>query len=241
MEMIRNFLKAVGYKFIISEGGSHMSASVFADDAELVFNMSRATVQEMFLEEVDKIPYLGGRGTNMDAALRLVADEVFTLDGFTRQKAPKVLVMLTSGNCNRCREPLSEAVKPLKEAGVSIVTIPIGKNTNRQELEAMSSLPTSQYVIPQDSFTELLNGVFIQKVNTIICSGKPGVCEQVERPESCPETIQFDCEVDVDCPGSEKCCLQGCDKSCVAPVAGKFTCVIFPFSRNFSRFMKHIP
>ena len=51
--MLQNFVKAVGYKFIISETGSHMSASVFAKDAQLIFNLSKATLQETFLDQVN--------------------------------------------------------------------------------------------------------------------------------------------------------------------------------------------
>lgn len=219
-EMMKNFIKAVGYKFIISEKGSHISASVFGDEATLVFNMSKATSQDDFITEADTIPYLGEGGTSIDKVLRLAQNEVFTLEGFSRQNVAKVFVLLTGSNCDTCKEKLEEAVKPLKAAGVHLIIIPIGTRLNLNELQTISSLPSSQFVIPQQSFTELLNGIFIQRVSEMICSGKPGVCVEPPIPKNC-EKIAYNCDVDVDCPSGKKCCLKGCEQKCEAPVTGR--------------------
>lgn len=228
-EMMKNFIKAVGYKFIISEKGSHISASVFGDEATLVFNMSKATSQDDFITEADTIPYLGEGGTSIDKVLRLAQNEVFTLEGFSRQNVAKVFVLLTGSNCDTCKEKLEEAVKPLKAAGVHLIIIPIGTRLNLNELQTISSLPSSQFVIPQQSFTELLNGIFIQRVSEMICSGKPGVCVEPPIPKNC-EKIAYNCDVDVDCPSGKKCCLKGCEQKCEAPV----TACIAPLDLAFA-------
>jgi WAP-type (Whey Acidic Protein) ''four-disulfide core''./von Willebrand factor type A domain. len=218
--MMVNFVKSVGYKFVISETGSHMSASVFGSDATTVFALDKATTQDDFLLVADDIPYLGDTEANIDLALRMVASEVFTLDGFARQKVPKVLVLMTASDCSTCIEPLKDAVEDLKANGVHVITIPIGSFPNQADMDDISSLPLSQYVNPQSSFSELINGVFIQKISSMICSGKPGICEEPPIPENC-ENIVYNCDVDVDCPSDRKCCLKNCEQTCEQPVTGK--------------------
>ena len=218
--MMVNFVKAVGYKFVISEQGSHMSASVFGTDATTVFALDKATTQNDFLLVADDIPYLGDTEANIDLALRTVAGEVFTLEGFSRQKVPKVLVLMTGSDCSTCIEPLSDAVQELKENGVHIITIPIGSKPSQKDMDAISSLPLSQYVNPQNNYNELINGVFIQKISSMVCAGKPGVCEEPPIAENC-ENIVYNCDVDVDCPTNRKCCLKNCQQTCSEPVTGK--------------------
>ena len=228
-EVMKNFVQAVGYKFIISETGSHMSASVFGDEAGLMFTMASATQQEDFLTKVDEIQYVGGLTGRMDKALNMVSNEVFTLDGFARQSVPKVLVMLTASNCDFCNEKLEKAVQPLKEQGVHVVVIPIGNNVKMDEINAMASLPPQEYVLPKASYEELLNGVFIQKVSSIICSGKPGVCKEPPIPEDCPEVVN-ECITDINCPSNRKCCFKDCKASCEPPIAGKIFLQKQPFT-----------
>ena len=49
-----------------------------------------------------------------------------------------------------------------------------------------------------------------------IFAGHAGVCPTTKRPPFCikPKII-YNCQVDTDCQGHEKCCLDPCDKSCV--------------------------
>eukprot|EP00111_Clytia_hemisphaerica_P023393 TCONS_00068905-protein len=227
--MMVNFVKAVGYKFVISETGSHMSASVFGSDATTVFTLDKATTQNDFLLVADDIPYLGDTEANIDLALRMVASDVFTLDGYARQKVPKVLVMLTASDCSTCLEPLSDAVEELKENGVQIITIPIGEKASLADMDAISSLPLNRYVNPQNSYSELINGIFIQKISSMICSGKPGICEEPPIPESCGNIV-YNCDVDVDCPNERKCCLKNCEQTCEQPVTACITAIDLAFA-----------
>lgn len=219
-DYMKNFVKAVGYKFVISDTGSHMSASVFGEDATVVFSLDKATSQDDFIQVASDLPYLGDEESNLDNALRTIQNEVFTLGGFSRQKVPKVLVVLTASDCATCVEDLSDAAKELKSDGVQIITIPIGDRPKQSEIDAISSLPYNQFIHPQATFQELLNGVFIQRISTMICSGKPGVCEEPPLPEEC-ERIVYNCDVDVDCPSARKCCFKNCEKSCEEPVTGR--------------------
>ncbi|XP_047136671.1 collagen alpha-1(II) chain isoform X1 [Hydra vulgaris] len=212
-EFFRNFVRAIGYKFVISETGSHISASVFGSDATMIFNMSKATSQETFLLEVDKLPYLGDQTSNMDKALKYINKEVFTMSGYARQNAPKVVIFLTASNCKTCDEKLSEAVKPLKQNGVQIITIPVSNKVVLEEMYSISSLPSQRYVFPQKHFKEIMTGIFIQKVSEMICSARPGVCDEPSVAEGCAK-INYTCDADARCASGKKCCLKNCVQSC---------------------------
>lgn len=226
---MKNFVKAVGYKFVISETGSHISASVFGEDATIVFSLDQATSQDDFVNVAGGLEYFGDEESNLDNALITIRNEVFTLDGFSRQKVPKVLVVLTASDCSTCIENVGELAKELKKDGIQILAIPIGDRPKQADMDAIASLPYSQFVHPQTTFSELLNGVFIQRISTMICSGKPGVCVEPPLPEEC-ERIVYNCDVDIDCPSARKCCFKNCEKSCTDPVTGSYFIFYLPVS-----------
>ena len=183
--------------------------------------MSKATSQDAFLLEVDNLPFLGDKISRMDKALKLIDKEVFTMSGYSRQNAPKVVIMLTASNCKSCDVKLSEAVKPLKRDGVQVITIPVGGNIILDEMYSISSLPYQNHVFHQGTFLEILNGKYIQRVSEMICSGRPGVCEKPSIPEGC-EKINYTCNADFGCPSGKKCCLKNCIQSCGESLISKF-------------------
>lgn len=222
-DLLRNFIKAIGNKFIISETASHMSASVFGNQAELIFNMSRGTSQDDFTIAVDDIPYLGDARASLDKALELAYKKVFTLEGYSRQNVPKVLVVLTGSNPDGSQSArrLKEAALPLRKLGVKIIMIPIGVQ-QIDGLRAITSLPHNKFFMPQANFGSLLKSpIFIQQVSQMICTSRPGICGKIPDPDECAE-VQTTCEFDVNCPTGEKCCLDGCKLTCEAPKAGNW-------------------
>ena len=212
-----------------------MSASVYGEDATVVFSLDEATTQDDFLLVAEELPYLGDSEANLDRALRMIKDEVFSLDGFARQKVPKMFVILTASDCSTCTESLETAVEDLKKEGVHIITIPIGNKPKLTDMDTISSLPSKEFVFPQTSFTDLLNGYFIQKISSIVCSGKTGACVEPPLPENC-DNIIYNCNVDIDCPDTRKCCFKNCEKTCENPVTGieKFENMKFVRRFNFA-------
>lgn len=165
---IKNFLKALGDKFIVSQPGAHLSVSVFADEAKQMFNFHQGNSKEYFLNQIEKLPHLNKGQSNMDKAVRLASREAFSLRGGTRQGSPKVLVLITAGDCSTCKESLAAAVEPLQNDGVQIVTLAIGNKVNKAELLGISSIPG----LEEKSTSQLINSVLIQKISDAVCRGK---------------------------------------------------------------------
>ena len=173
--MLRNFLKAFADKFVIStraDRGAHLSASVFADNAKVVFDLYKGNSQEEFRRLVDTIPHLRESGSNMDKALRLAKQDIFSLKGGTRQSASKVLILITAGNCAGCKEPLATAVQPIKDGGIQVITLGIGNKVDQADLEKMSDYPTRANLFKRQNIEQLINAVFIQKISEAACKGK---------------------------------------------------------------------
>lgn len=42
-----------------------------------------------------------------------------------------------------------------------------------------------------------------------------GVCPPVPERTDCPSLVWDDCTCDTDCPGTKKCCLNGCNYACL--------------------------
>ena len=110
--------------------------------------------------------------SNMDKAARLAATDAFSLKGGMRQGAPKVFLLITAGNCGSCKERLMNAVAPLENDGIQIVTIAVGNKISRDELESITSKPLTRNLFIQSSIVQLPNPLLIQKVSDAVCRGK---------------------------------------------------------------------
>ena len=83
-----------------------------------------------------------------------------------------------------------------------------------------------------DFSTLLKSPAAIQKAADVICSGRPGRCPQLADRAECPE-IQTTCEMDVDCPAGEKCCMDDCKMSCAPKkMSGKSCLNCFSFEKS---------
>ena len=80
-----------------------------------------------------------------DEALRKSADEVFDVKSGGRPGASKVLIIVTDGKSTG-KEPPKRAVKPVKEKGVRVYVVNIGKDTDQDELKDI--VPTDENIYP---------------------------------------------------------------------------------------------
>ena len=81
---------------------------------------------------------------------------------------PKVLLLLTDGYSNGI-EPHRPASR-LRDLGVSIFSISVGRAVSILELNGIASDPDKDYVLRLSSFNQLPN--FVDKVRSMLCSGK---------------------------------------------------------------------
>ena len=58
-EQVIMYVKNIGHKFIVSEHGSHISVSVFGNNAKLSFNFEQGSTQEDFQSAMNGVAYIG--------------------------------------------------------------------------------------------------------------------------------------------------------------------------------------
>ena len=143
---MKSYVKNFGSHFAINEEGAHMSASTFARNAKLEFDLYSGKRTDQFLTKVNDIKQLTTNGARLDLALKLAESKIFVLPGGTRQYAPKVLVILLTGTCTGCTEKLQDRAQKLKDGGVKVIVVSFGGKSNDSELKEMASLPDETHI-----------------------------------------------------------------------------------------------
>ena len=134
----------------------------------MIFNFEEYYTNGDINAAIDSMRYVKG-ATYTDRALRLARTKLFLEKplGSSRPLIPKFLVVLTDGISMNTRITAMEA-KALKDDGVHIIVVGVGRNLARKELINIASSP--QDVITVTSFRTLKKIVAVAKEK--VCGGK---------------------------------------------------------------------
>lgn len=83
---------------------------------------------------------------------------------------PRVLVLLTDGRSTSGMDAIVNSSFLLRQDGVTIFVIGIGKNVNKQELNIIASDPDADHVASSKSFAEI--GKMVEKMRESSCYGE---------------------------------------------------------------------
>ena len=121
-----------------------------------------------FNRAVDAIPLMGFT-TRIDRALRLAQKKMFTEGNGARDDVADLLVLLTDGSqtYDVDAERPGQVAEELRNAGVHILVIGIGRGTNMTELEQLAGHPEQVFVAT--SFKQLIQRDFIGRVKDRSC------------------------------------------------------------------------
>ena len=164
----KHFIKFVLQRFKISESGIHVGLIRFSTTARIIFNFEEYYTIGDINAAIDSMTYVKGV-TNTDRALRLARTKLFLEKplGSSRPLIPKFLVVMTDGISKNTRITAMEA-KALKESGIHIIVVGVGRNLARKEMLSIASSP--QDVITASSFRALTKIVVVAKEK--VCGGK---------------------------------------------------------------------
>ena len=144
-DKIKYFVKAVVDNYTVSETETHVGIIEFSDKANVILQLNKLFEPTSIKDQVQRIIPSGGKETITDEALRKSADEVFDVNSGGRPGASKVLIIVTDGKSTG-KEPPKRAVKPVKEKGVRVYVVNIGKDTDQDELKDI--VPTDENIYP---------------------------------------------------------------------------------------------
>ena len=134
-------------RFIISDKATHVGIIEYSSSVNLVSPLNRNNTAPDIKNILSTLQPSRGYSRITDDALRVVSDRVFSVPAGGRPGASRVLVILTHGKSTGDKSP-GEAVKPLKDAGVNILVVNIGRNVDPGEAEDIAT--SSDNVFPVD-------------------------------------------------------------------------------------------
>ena len=169
----KDFLKALAATFGVSDDGARAGVVTFSYYTEHSIKLNDHTSLSTFNEAVDKIPLMGST-TRIDKALRMVQKDMFTIANGARPGVNKVLIVLTDGSQTKDAgaEDPGDVAKELRDSGIRVISIGIGKGVNPTELARIAGDQSG--VFSASSFDELVSAEFLDKVNDAGC--KEGMC-----------------------------------------------------------------
>lgn len=113
---------------------------------------------------IDNINYVTGRYTYTNRALRMANEDVLQESRGMRPMesgTPKVVMVITDGLSTDPKSTLVEAAR-IKDRGIDIISVGIGKDINLDELVAIASSPNDQYFVDDfDKLYLIISGLFL--------------------------------------------------------------------------------
>ena len=161
----KEFVKEIAKSFEISSPGSRAGVVTFSYNAELSIGMNEHKSVEEFNKAVDALPLFGST-TRIDKALKLAKEKLMV---GARSDAPKLIFLLTDGSQTASADAVDPAIlaKDLRDDGIQLIVIGIGKNTKPSELERIAGQKANVYLAKD--FDELQSSSFVQNISRIGC------------------------------------------------------------------------
>ncbi|KAI7805487.1 putative collagen alpha-6VI chain-like [Triplophysa rosa] len=144
---VRKFLHAVVDKFNLRVDKVRLGLVQFSDQPYPEFLLGDYVDKKDLHRKLDNLIYRKG-GTNTGQALTFAQENYFNL---ARNNVPRIAIVITDGES---RDPMEEPAQKLRNQGVSIFIIKVGKG-NISKLRAIANSPHEEFLFSIDSYQEL--------------------------------------------------------------------------------------
>lgn len=180
---VRDFKSAISFvesltdRFIISPLNTRLAFVSFDDlpRIDLLFKNEASTNATLFKARINNIKRKFGN-TRTDLGLGVIRNHVFNPLNGSRLNAPKTVVIVTDGGCDRIGvNNLRLEKDKFNELSINIIAVGIGKLINSSELRLLASEPKDKHLFTLTSYN-LLTSIIEYIVN--------GTCNYVECIES---------------------------------------------------------
>ena len=129
----KNFIKNMLEEYKISEPGTHVGIVEYSDEPSIKLRLNEMFDESLINNLINEMTPSEGESANLDKALEKSVDKMFSVALGGRPSAKKILVVIAASNTT-AKEALKKAAKPLKERGVRIYVVPIGKKSDPETL-----------------------------------------------------------------------------------------------------------
>ncbi|KAJ7350184.1 hypothetical protein OS493_037878 [Desmophyllum pertusum] len=134
---LKAFVKAVMMELVKNSTKLNAAVVLYSTRASVQLDFSHKFNLQSFISTIDNLPYKRGF-TRIDLALKITSEYIFTNhSAYHRHNVPHIAILITDGETTRGKAdfvPLSNASEPLKQKGVRIFAVGVGKSIDKQEL-----------------------------------------------------------------------------------------------------------
>lgn len=163
----KRFIKALIASFKVSNKGTHVGLIRYSTQANVIFDFNQHFSHDAVDEAIDNVEFTEG-GTKTELALQLARTRLYSKRGGSRSSPAifKLFILLTDGRSENPKAVAQEA-KLLKDNGVHVMAVGIGKYTNQKELQSIATSKSD--VIGVVSFRELM--IRMNEIKDKLCEG----------------------------------------------------------------------
>ncbi|CAB1334701.1 unnamed protein product [Coregonus sp. 'balchen'] len=149
---VRRFLHSFIEGLDIGADKVRVGLAQFSNEIQKQFHLGEHTDKRALLEQVDRLPQLGG-GTDTGKAITVLREEFFTTAKGSRadQRVPQIAVVLTDGESG---DDVVPPAKALRQHGVIVFAIGVGA-ANITELKAIANRPHEHFLVSVERFQAL--------------------------------------------------------------------------------------
>jgi len=151
----KDFVKVFSRSLAMSVTGSRLGVISYSAQARLDVAFQEHSNANDLQASIDTLPFKGG-ASQIDKALGLTLEVLFTVNSGARPGIPKVAVVLTDLDTNITEyDILRKAVAPYKTDGVEVIAVGIGPKADLQDLRVL--VGSEEYVLGAESFKSLVD------------------------------------------------------------------------------------
>ena len=137
-EKLKNFTKSVVDKYGVSRSGPHIAVVEFSKEPVIAIRLDDYFDAVKLKRAIDNIKPSGNVQVNTDEALRVVVDEVFSLQSGGRPSVPNIVILVTDDESTGDRS-LGEVKKDIQSEGARVLVVTIGPNVDSDGLKKLVS------------------------------------------------------------------------------------------------------
>lgn len=151
---VLGFVRDMVVNFDIGHELTRVGVMTFSDAPHLVIGLDAYSNKQDLLKAISPkvVKYILG-GTNTAEALHKARKTAFH-ESVTREGVDKIAIVITDGQSWNEKKTIKEA-EHLRESGVTVYAIGVGKGFKQEELEAIANKPKDDFVFSVDDFAAL--------------------------------------------------------------------------------------
>ena len=164
---MKDFVQTSLKSFAISPLETHVGIVQYGDRAEIMIKPNDGISLSKLDDVTRKLSRIGG-ARRMNKALRLVNSEIYGKPGETRPNAKKVVILLTTGkNSGDGSGELPRVARQLRDEGVEIVVVVVGKDADPSEIDAITGKKGSSIAVEDPNSLKEAVGQLEEKLNDV--------------------------------------------------------------------------